>query len=390
MSLESDSSKHHKFSTYTKSLREASSKSNSYDSGIDVVRFLAFFSVFLHHFVYRGGNSITATSNSYWNNPFANSVSFFGSEGVTIFFCLSGYLLSRLLIREFSDTGKLSIRSFYIRRILRIWPLYFCYIVFCLAASPFLGNQALRGEEIPSLITFTYNWQQIYTGESRGMPAILWSISVEEQIYLVLPLLILLFSRWSFKSLSFTLILLGIIARIFFYANDLPMYRNTFSYMSTIGIGMLYSIYESKIKIGYGQRRLIINLALGTLVAVYIFCFESIFSLGALKIVAFDFTAMAAIFLLIIFKSCDSSLFSVPLKPFAYLGRRTYGMYIFHWPILGLLVSKNLFFSPTTGISFMGLVFAFLLVVSTASISYKFLERPFLNLRIRYQYIKIG
>ena len=391
MSLESDSSKHHKFSAYIKSPQSASSKvANSYDSGIDVVRFLAFFFVFLHHFVYRGGNSIMAISNSFWNNPFANSVSFFGSEGVTIFFCLSGYLLSRLLIKEFNETGKVSVRSFYIRRILRIWPLYFCYIVFCLAAAPFLGNQAVRREEILSLITFTYNWQQIYTGESRGMPAILWSISVEEQIYLVLPLLILLFSRWGFKSLAFTLILMGLITRVFFYANNLPMYRNTFSYMSTIGIGMLYSIYESKIKISYGQRRLIINLALGVLVAAYIVCFESIFSVGAFKIVAFDFTAMAAVFLLIIFKGGESRSFGAALKPFAFLGRRTYGMYIFHWPILGLLVSKNIFFSSVTGITFMGLVFAFLLVVSIASISYKFLEKPFLNLRMRYQYIKVG
>ena len=390
MSLESDSSKHHRFSAYTKSLRSASSKANSYDSGIDVVRFLAFFFVFLHHFVYRGGNSITAISNSYWANPFVNSVSFFGAEGVTMFFCLSGYLLSKLLIKEFNDTGKLSVRSFYVRRILRIWPLYFGYILFCLSVSPFLGNQAVRGEEIPSLITFTYNWQQIYTGESRGMPAILWSISVEEQIYLVLPLLILLFSRWSFKSLSFTLILLGLIARVFFYAIDLSMYRNTFSYMSTIGIGMLYSIYENKIKISYDQRRLLINLALSALVAIYIVCFESIFSVSVLKIVAFDFTAIATVFLLIIFRGCESSSFGAVLKPFAFLGRRTYGMYIFHWPILGLLVSKDIFFSRVTGITFMGFGFAFLLVVSIASISYKFFEMPFLNLRKRYQYIKIG
>lgn len=390
MSLESDTSKNHKFSAHIESPRSASSKANSYDSGIDVVRFLAFFFVFLHHFVYRGGNSIMAISTSFWNNPFANSVSFFGSEGVTIFFCLSGYLLSRLLIKEFNDTGKVSVRSFYIRRILRIWPLYFCYVVFCLSAAPFLGNQAVRGEEIPSLITFTYNWQQIYTGESRGMPAILWSISVEEQIYLVLPLLILLFSRWGFKSLAFTLIIMGLIARVFFYANHLPMYRNTCSYLSTIGIGMLYSIYESKIKISYGRRRLIINLVLGALVATYIVGFESIFSVGVFRIAAFDLTAIAAVFLLIIFKGTESSSFGAALKPFAFLGRRTYGMYIFHWPILGLLVSKNIFFSSVTGITFMGLVFAFLLVVSIASISYKFFEKPFLNLRMRYQYIKVG
>ena len=153
---------------------------------------------------------------------------------------------------------------------------------------------------------------------------------------------------------------------------------------------MLYSIYENKIKISYDQRRLLINLALSALVAIYIVCFESIFSVSVLKIVAFDFTAIATVFLLIIFRGCESSSFGAVLKPFAFLGRRTYGMYIFHWPILGLLVSKDIFFSRVTGITFMGFGFAFLLVVSIASISYKFFEMPFLNLRKRYQYIKIG
>jgi peptidoglycan/LPS O-acetylase OafA/YrhL len=350
MPIDSDSSKRQKFLLSSIYPRNTVSKASGYDSGIDVVRFLAFFLVFLHHFVYRGGNSITANSNSYWTSPFANSVAFFGAEGVTIFFCLSGYLLSKILIKELKDTGRLSVRSFYFRRILRIWPLYFSFLVFCLIVAPFLGNQTVKGSELPSLITFTYNWQQIYTGQSRGMPAILWSISVEEQIYLVLPLLLLLFSRRSFKTLAFSLIFLGLVSRVFLYTNDLPMYRNTFSYMSTIGIGMLYSIYDSQIKIRYYQNRLIFNLAFCAGIAFYILFFESRFSIGVLSIFAFDFTAMTAISLLILFSGKEGGLFGLLLKPFAFLGRRTYGMYIFHWPILGLMVSKNIFFSPSTGV----------------------------------------
>ena len=365
-------------------------KTVNYDAGIDVVRFIAFFSVFIHHFVFRGGNSISVVPEAYWTNSYIDSIAFFGSEGVTIFFCLSGYLLSKLLIKEIRDTGHLSVRSFYIRRILRIWPLYFSFIVFCLVATPLLGNQAVKGSELPSLFTFTYNWQQIYTGQSRGMPAILWSISVEEQIYLVLPLLLLLFSRWSFKTLAFSLIFLGLISRVFLYANDLPLYRNTFSYMSTIGIGMLYSIYESRIKMHFSRNRSILNLALGIVVAIYVVCFKSIFSTGVLSIIAFDLTAMAAIFLLILFSGSENGSLGVVFKPFAYLGRRTYGMYIFHWPILGLMVSRNIFFGPSTGITFIGLIFAFILVTTIASLSYRFLERPFLNFRKKYQYIKIG
>lgn len=390
MPLESESSKPQKSSSPTNSQQKIDLKAHGYDSGIDVVRFLAFFLVFLHHFVYRGGNSITTVSNSYWTNPFANSVAFFGAEGVTIFFCLSGYLLSKLLIREFEVTGKLSVRSFYIRRILRIWPLYFSFIVFCLVAAPLFGNQAVRGSELPSLFTFTYNWQQILTGQSRGMPAILWSISVEEQIYLVLPLLLLLFSRWSFKSLAYSLIFLGLISRVFLYASDFPLYRNTFSYMSTIGIGMLYSIYESQIKSRYSRNRALVNFSLGLVVAIYIVCFEAIFSIGILSIIAFDFTALAAIFLLVLFSGSGNGGLGRVLKPFAYLGRRTYGMYIFHWPVLALMVSRGIFYNNVSGISILGLIFAFIFVAAISSFSYRFFERPFLDLRKKYQFIKVG
>lgn len=131
----------------------------NYDAGIDVVRFLAFLFVFIHHFVFRGGNSISVDSQQFWSNSIVDRISFFGSEGVTIFLCLSGYLLSKLLLRELSDTGGISVQSFYIRRILRIWPLYFSYILFCLLASQILGNQAIKNSELPTLLTFTYNWQ---------------------------------------------------------------------------------------------------------------------------------------------------------------------------------------------------------------------------------------
>ena len=153
----------------------------NYDAGIDVVRFLAFLFVFIHHFIFRGGNSISVDSQQFWSNSIVDRITFFGSEGVTIFFCLSGYLLSKLLLKELSDTGRISVRSFYLRRILRIWPLYFSYIIFCLLSSYILGGQAIKNSELTTLLTFTYNWQQIFVDESRGMPAILWSISVRSK-----------------------------------------------------------------------------------------------------------------------------------------------------------------------------------------------------------------
>lgn len=363
---------------------------HNYDIGIDVVRFLAFSSVFIHHFVFRGGNSISTSSQEFWSNSIVDKVSFFGAEGVTMFFCLSGYLLSKLLCRELFDTGSISVRSFYLRRILRIWPLYFSYVLFCLMAAPILGNQAIKISELPALLTFTYNWQQIYTGESRGMPAILWSISVEEQIYLFLPLLLLLFSKWNITRLSILLIFVGYISRFVLFINDTTSYRNTFSYMSTIGIGIFYALNEVRFKSWFQKNRNLLSVVFTLLISLYILYFKAVFSVGYLNIFAFDLTALLTLCLLLIFSKKENQSHNKLLLPFAWLGRRTYGMYIYHWPVLAFMVSRNIFFSESKGVSLLGVLFAFTLVVSVSALSYRYFEKPFLNLREKYQYIKVG
>ena len=364
--------------------------SQNYDSGIDVVRFFAFFLVFFHHFVYRGGNSITNAPSTYWQNQVVDAIAFFGSEGVTIFFCLSGYLLSKLLIRELTETGKLSVGLFYLRRALRIWPLYFSFLLFCIIASSLLGNQSISSSELPSLLTFTYNWQQIFTDKSRGVAAILWSISVEEQIYLFLPLLLVLFSRWSFKKLAFLLVISGLIARILFYTNDIALYRNTFSYMSTVGIGLYYTLYEEQLKTWYHKNRFLLFSLFSLFIFLYISLFDSFFSNGFMVIFAFDMTGVLALIFLLMLSGNHGRIPNMVLRPFAFLGRRTYGMYLFHWPILGFMVSRNVFFDASLGISVIGLIFALSLVIAVSVISYRFFESPFLNMRKKFQYVKVG
>jgi len=364
--------------------------SHNYDPGIDVVRFIAFFLVFIHHFVYKGGNSISQQPKTYWTNTYVDSITFFGAEGVTIFFCLSGYLLSRILIGELRTTGKLSVRSFYLRRILRIWPLYFSFVLACLLIAPLLGDQVIRKSELPYLLSFSYNWQQLITGDSRGMSAILWSISVEEQIYLILPLLLLLFFRWGFDKLAISLILTGVFCRIFFYVTEQSLYRNTFSYMSTIGIGMLFAVYEVNIRTWFRKHRRTLHFVLIFLIVSYVCLFKQLFSVGSLEIIAFDLTAIASIFLLLILGDREKEQTNPFLKLSAYFGRRTYGMYIFHWPILALMVSRGIFYDDQNGITILGLVFAFIFVAAISAFSYRFFEKPFLDLRRKHQFIKVG
>jgi peptidoglycan/LPS O-acetylase OafA/YrhL len=363
---------------------------NNYSNGIDIVRFIGFFCVFIHHFVYQGGNSIYSQSGAYWQNQFVDAISYFGAEGVTIFFCLSGFLLSKLLLKEHLDTGRISVKSFYKRRILRIWPLYFGYILFCLALTPVFGSQSIQLSELPSLLTFTYNWQQLFSGQSRGMAAVLWSISVEEQIYFFLPLLLVLFIKRNINLLGCLLVFFGIASRFILYYSDQSLYRNTFSYMSTIGIGVLFAIHEHKLRNLLNPSNLRFRFIFLGLVAAYVLSFKSIFSSGPLTILAFDLTALVTVILVLLLDEKGKHSLSGLRKFLGFLGRRTYGMYIFHWPVLALLVSREFFFSDSLGVSFLGLLFALILVISISILSYRYLEKPFLEKRLKYQYVKVG
>lgn len=117
-----------------------------------------------------------------------------GFLGVDMFFVLSGFLIVTLLLRERDRHGRISLRDFYMRRTLRIFPLYYA-IVLGLAALVLLRPQMTMAgsylQDLPWLLTYTSNWAGV-----TGLMAIAWSLAAEEQFYLVWPAVERLFSRW--------------------------------------------------------------------------------------------------------------------------------------------------------------------------------------------------
>ncbi len=130
-----------------------------------------------------------------------------GFLGVHLFFVISGFLITTLLLREKSETGKISLKKFYIRRTLRIFPAYYLTLGLFLIAC--LTTQELRGEplaiylhNLPAFLTYTSNWF-VYPGgwAPGGAPARVifvaaWSLATEEQFYLFWPWIVALTKRW--------------------------------------------------------------------------------------------------------------------------------------------------------------------------------------------------
>lgn len=113
-----------------------------------------------------------------------------GQLGVTVFFVISGYLITTLLVREMEQAGQVSLRHFYLRRTLRIFPAYYAYLL-CLAVATSLGRLTLAPSDFMHAASYTVNFQT----RMPWMTGHAWTLSVEEQFYLMWPAIFALMGR---------------------------------------------------------------------------------------------------------------------------------------------------------------------------------------------------
>jgi peptidoglycan/LPS O-acetylase OafA/YrhL len=183
---------------------------------LDGIRFFAAFLVLVHHSFFFKKNY--SDSFAFLDNCFEQT----GRLGVNLFFILSGFLISYLLLIEKDSTKTISYKRFYIRRILRIWPLYLGYGLVLTFFSPYVAEKLGLGNDtdFPAMIMnlifllfFSVNFQLAFVGSNRGMFEISWSVCIEEQFYLVWPLLINKF-RKKLPSLIVVMFGISILTRI--------------------------------------------------------------------------------------------------------------------------------------------------------------------------------
>jgi peptidoglycan/LPS O-acetylase OafA/YrhL len=136
-----------------------------------------------------------------------------GDLGVTLFFVLSGFLITWLLLREFVATGSISIRTFYARRALRIFPAYYVFILFSLALDTVLGHRWSLGL-VSVAFTYLVNYYNAFLGHPTTSIAHAWSLAVEEQFYLLWPLACLALLRRSRDTAAYavSLVILAVVA----------------------------------------------------------------------------------------------------------------------------------------------------------------------------------
>jgi peptidoglycan/LPS O-acetylase OafA/YrhL len=371
-----------------------------YKPELDVLRLCAFLFVF---FVHRLDLAPIDPAKYYW----AYHISLAGNYGVPLFFFLSAFLITELLNREQQQFGNISVKSFYIRRILRIWPLYFTFFFGMVLLT---SSTDIFGEVIPlkaqlAFTLFSGNWYITFNKWQSYCINPLWSVSVEEQLYILLPLIIFFTGKRGLKIFSFCA-LIAAYATIVYYAQRPSkgfsgQWTNSFVQFQFFAAGILLSVY---LKGWLPKWNFVIRMVL--FITGYA-CWLTASVLCEINADAPHLATMAQSisgwFLILtgvicFFLSLYGASAKYMPKVLVYLGRISYGMYVFHitmyWIIFHIFKNELAVFSENIGLhewkNEAGVVMAFIATVTFATLSYSLFEKPFLRLKRRFTLIPSG
>lgn len=360
---------------------------------LDGLRFFSYASVFFFHvwLLYFDRYQIEGWSEKILRFLFQN-----GEVGVNFFFVLSGFLITYLLIQEKKLTGKIHIVNFWIRRILRIWPLFYAVVVFGLIVYPQLKS-VIGGEQTPVVNPWTYfvfanNFDFLYNG-APAMISILWSVAIEEQFYLTWPLVLSLVPLRKYKYVFFTIMAGCMIFRIFHMHDERILLFHTLAVIGDMALGGLCAYYVTFNKrfqhwLANLPRLLIVGIYIAT-AAVVIFR-KDIFP-GPWMVL--ERIVFASLFGLIILEQnfSNHSFYKIgDYKRASRLGIYTYGLYCIHVSAMTITeigfgkIGLNMQNPPV--ILLAGAV-SFFVTMGLAWLSYHYFEKQFLKIKDRFAVI---
>jgi peptidoglycan/LPS O-acetylase OafA/YrhL len=318
------------------------------------------------------------------NIPFYNLLPIFhkGAEAVNVFFSLSGCLIIRQLYIEKKTTNTISLKKFFLRRVLRIFPLYFLILFFGLVyyniilpkfGFPFDSNYNLYEGLLLSLFFLPNVFVFLYS--PGGIVEVLWSIGVEEQFYLfIAPIIFFLPAK---RTILFLLIFTLTFFWIFFYEGT-PLFRKFGMYFFYFTSSGLFSILLLK------QTFLsIYKAALYVLCFIFITYFTTNIFINYFSVEAYHFFSMI-LFSIVISLMTLSPLRLLENKLLIYLGKISYGIYMYHSIVIQLigLIYLKVFSKFYFDKSIVVVLYNFIVIIVTiliSHLSYKYYELYFIK-----------
>lgn len=336
---------------------------------LDALRLFAFGCVFVDHL------PVVAP----WFDPIREM----GAFGMPVFFVLSAYLIVTLLLREKEITKTVDLKAFAMRRILRIWPLYFLVIGICYAIGRIFLNARVPGHAVAAFTLLAGNWYILKHGWMPSPINPLWSISVEEQFYVAIP-----FASKVGDKRTLAIIFAATIAMsygaLLWHGRATPtpqIWVNSFVQFQFFGAGGLIALFYFQRPVFPAKTVRAVLAASGVLLWI---CAEqcSITLLTpqrASRLMAGYLCVLLGT--VAIFAATLGQKAEVP-KAIVYLGKISYGLYAFHqlffWtvfsgsvPVVRRLASHNV----------LAIAFVLSATIGAAALSYKFFESPILMLK---------
>ena len=368
-----------------------------YRPELDVLRFIAFTFVFVAH-----RNDLAPFGRT--AHPWLYAIAQIGVYGVPVFFLLSAFLITELLERERRLTGGINARAFYVRRILRIWPLYF--LVFAALA---LLNNFMPGAGVDSatkwlfFLLFAGNWYITFNGWIEYPVNPMWSLSVEEQFYITIPFLARLGRRTLIAvNLAVLAVSYGVIV---YYARGFTptsgfsgQWTNSFVQFQFFAAGMLLALLLRGRQPNFHIVTRVGVFAIAVtawLIAFLVFGIKADYPRSgvAQSLAGWPLVLGGAALMLV-------SMLGTPRRflpgPLIYLGRISYGLYLIHifffWLVYDQFKPWMTQASDEMGLAawrdHIGMLIAFIASVFFASLLYHFFEKPFLRLKRRFTFVR--
>jgi len=375
-----------------------------YFLNLNGLRFIAAFAVIIHHIEQQKADFALP-------NIFGNStIQLFGELGVTLFFVLSGFLITYLLLEEEKNTTTIGIRNFYVRRILRIWPLYFLIVILGLLIIPNIRLFDIPGYEkayvyehlIGKIALYIFFLPNLVSPLLGIVPysAHTWSIGTEEQFYLTWP--VILKSIKKYRLLLMILIVAGylLVARALYSSRTdfLPIKQAIFEFWPTFNIDCmaiggffalmlhtthpLLKIFHNKYLFYFAIIVTIILIGTGMhfpILEVNHLQFQYLYK---------EFYSLWFGIIILNFASNPEIPFNLEARPLKYLGKISYGLYMYQPIGIALAFQIAVFFPKVFNPILYILSIAF--TIGIAAISYKYFEAYFLQFKSKFTTVASG
>lgn len=388
-----------------------------YFPGLNGIRFLAaLYVVFWHIEQFKGDFNLSDGTNG--ARFFLARISMPGTDAVTLFFVLSGFLITYLLLAEIELSGTVNVKSFYVRRSLRIWPLYFLIVLIGFLAIPIFikiiqydgyypGVSSNFLHKLSLYLLFLPNVAQLFFYYPLGASH-LWTIGIEEYFYVIWPVLVKYFRKNILPAIAGIILFRVIFVVIFYYRFSFPDYALNFLESQSFYFMVINQFPFENMAIGglgayilYHNHQRLLNMIFhpitvwSTLLLMSINVFFMEFLVPGTYLGWANHFGRATMYTLFIMNMSANPAFPLKLenKVYTWLGKRSYGIYMYHPVIIYL----TFIFFDLTGqadnsfqhnIILYTIITALTIIVS--HLSYQYFEKPFLSFKQKFTIIQSG